>query len=201
LQRPLNAMKILFDENMPFAFEFFSQFAKNDSELVPFSGRELTADKLVDAQVLLVRSITKVNEQLLSKAKNLIFIGTATIGTDHIDQSYLASKGITFSSAPGCNAISVAEYVVSSLIMLSERYLFQLANKTVGIVGAGNTGTKLSEKLKALGIKYKLYDPLLEQTDDKRTFSSLTEVLACDVISLHTPLTYSGKYPTYHLLI
>ncbi|GAA0816881.1 4-phosphoerythronate dehydrogenase [Colwellia asteriadis] len=190
-------MKIYFDENMPFAHEFFSGFG----ELVPFSGREITAEQVADADVLLVRSITQVNAQLLANNNKLSFVGSATIGTDHIDLPYLAGRDINFHSAPGCNAVSVAEYVLSSLVVLSERYLLDLSSLTVGIVGGGNTGTRLSEKLAALGIRYKICDPLLEQKpQDLREFSSLTEVLDCDVISLHVPKVTTGDHPTYHLL-
>ncbi|MGL1958126.1 MAG: 4-phosphoerythronate dehydrogenase [Colwellia sp.] len=190
-------MNIYFDENMPFAKEFFSDFG----ELFPFSGRDLTAEQIIDADVLLVRSITQVNEQLLNKNKKLCFVGTATIGTDHIDQTYLADRNIAFYSAPGCNAVSVAEYVISALVILSERYCLDLPHLTVGIVGAGNTGTRLSEKLTALGIHYKLCDPFLaEDKKDNRTFVSLDEALNCDIISLHVPKTTDGPHATYHLL-
>jgi len=193
-------MKIFFDENMPYAEAFFSDFCAA-GELVPFSGRDLTAEQVRDADVLLVRSITQVNEALLKDNKNLSFVGTATIGMDHIDQNYLAKRNIAFHSAPGCNAISVAEYVISSLVVLAERYLLDLTQLTVGIVGGGNTGTRLSEKLTALGITHKICDPLLEQNkDDNRNFASLDEVLNCDVISLHVPKIIDGEYPTYHLL-
>ena len=194
-------MKIYFDENMPFAKEFFSHISGVDTQLIPFSGRDLTAQTVVDADGLLVRSITQVNEALLSKNNRLFFVGTATIGTDHIDEEYLTKRGIRFYSAPGCNAISVAEYVLSALVVLAERYLLDLFSLTVGIVGGGNTGTRLSEKLMALGIPYKICDPHLEQkSSDKRTFFSLEEVLTCDVISLHVPKVTQGKYPTYRLL-
>jgi len=190
-------MKIYFDENMPFAQEFFTEFG----DLVPFSGRELNAEQVADADVLLVRSITKVNQALLKDNNRLKFVGTATIGVDHIDQNYLNERNINFSSAPGCNAISVAEYVISSLVVLAERYLIDLFSLTVGIVGAGNTGTRLSEKLTALGIKHVLCDPLLaEQSHDDREFVSLETALACDVISLHVPKTMTGDYATFHLL-
>ena len=193
-------MKIFFDENMPYAKEFFSDFCKA-GDLVPFSGRDLNAQQITDADVLLVRSITQVNETLLKNNKNISFVGTATIGMDHIDQSYLARRNIAFHSAPGCNAISVAEYVISSLVILAERYLLDLSKLTVGIVGGGNTGTRLSEKLTALNIEHKICDPLLEKSeDDTRHFSSLNEVLNCDVISLHVPKIVDGEYPTYHLL-
>ncbi|NQY63992.1 MAG: 4-phosphoerythronate dehydrogenase [Alteromonadaceae bacterium] len=189
-------MKIYYDENMPFADKFFGELG----DLFPFSGRKLTAEQVADADVLLVRSITQVNEALLCKNTKLAFVGTATIGMDHIDQNYLASRNIPFYSAPGCNAISVAEYVLSALVVMAERYLLNLSSLTIGIIGAGNTGTQLSKKCEALGIKYLLYDPLLEQTDDKRKFVTLEQALNCDVISLHVPLTRQGEYATYHLL-
>jgi len=193
-------MKILFDENMPYAKEFFSEFCTADA-LIPFSGRDLTALQVSDADVLLVRSITQVNEALLAKNNKLCFVGTATIGMDHIDQHYLAKRNVAFHSASGCNAISVAEYVLSSMVVLAERYLLDLPKLSVGIVGGGNTGTRLSEKLMALGITHKICDPLLEQSDhDHRAFVSLDEVLKCDVISLHVPKTTTGKHATYHLL-
>ena len=193
-------MKIFFDENMPFARAFFSELGSEQHQLIPFNGRALNAEQLIDADVLLVRSITQVNESLLARAKQLKFVGTATIGVDHIDQAYLAKRGIHFSSAPGCNAVSVAEYVISSLVVLAERYQLSLLDKTVGIVGAGNTGSRLAEKLTALGIRYKLCDPLLADAGDSREFVALAEALACDIVSLHVPLTRTGEHSTYHLL-
>jgi len=210
-------MKIYFDENMPFAKEFFSELChlnhgidgEEQGELVPFSGRTLTAAQVADADVLLVRSITQVNEQLLHLNDKISFVGSATIGTDHIDLSYLAKRNITFHSAPGCNAISVAEYVLSALVVLAERYLLTLSSLTVGIVGGGNTGTRLSEKLTALGIEHKICDPLLakKQAQDKshnpsdqRHYVPMVDVLACDVISLHVPKVVGGEHPTNKLI-
>jgi len=201
-------MKIFFDENMPFAKEFFSELAGESGELVPFSGRSLTAEQVADADVLLVRSITQVNEELLRLNNKISFVGSATIGTDHIDQSYLKNRGVTFTAAPGCNAVSVAEYVLSVLVVLAERYLLDLSSLTVGIVGGGNTGSRLSEKLSALSIKHKICDPILakqqslQQGDSKdhRQYVSLEEVLECDVISLHVPKIMTGQHATYQLL-
>jgi erythronate-4-phosphate dehydrogenase len=207
-------MKIYFDENMPFAQEFFNELclfndgvnSDEQGELIPFSGRTLTAEQVADADVLLVRSITQVNEQLLHLNNKLSFVGSATIGTDHIDLSYLAKRNITFHSAPGCNAVSVAEYVLSALVVLAERYLIDLSLLTVGIVGGGNTGSRLSEKLSALGIKHKICDPVLAElqsqtgNSDNREYFSLDDVLTCDVISLHVPKVVGGKYPTNQLI-
>ncbi len=189
-------MKIFYDENMPFAKEFFGDFG----QLMPFSGRSLSSEQAKEADVLLVRSITQVNEDLLDKNNDLKFVGTATIGVDHIDQGYLERKNVPFYSAPGCNAVSVAEYVISALVVLAERYLLKLKDLTVGIVGAGNTGTRLSEKLTALGINYVLCDPILANSNDPRAFVSLEQALSCDVISLHVPLVKEGDFPSYHLI-
>ena len=195
-------MNIFYDENMPFVKEFFSDFGN----LYSFSGRSLTANDIIKADVLLVRSITQVNETLLRLNNQLQFVGTATIGVDHIDQRYLKQRNVNFSSAAGCNAISVAEYVISALVVMAERYLIDIFSLTVGIVGAGNTGSRLSEKLTALGIKHVLCDPILAQAQlnkvskKQRDFVTLEKALSCDVISLHVPLTQSGEYPTYHLL-
>ena len=182
---------------MPFAKEFFGDLGT----LTAFAGREITAEQVAEADVLLVRSVTPVNEALLTKNKQLSFVGTATIGFDHIDKDYLNNRDVSFTSAPGCNAVSVAEYVLSSLVVLAERYQLNLLDMTVGIVGAGNTGSRLSEKLIALGIKHLLCDPYLAlDSNDSRDFASLEQVLACDVISLHVPKTKEGEYPTFHLL-
>lgn len=188
-------MNIYIDENIPYAKAFFSQLGNVHF----FSGRSVDAKQLINADVLLVRSITKVNEQLLKLNNCLKFVGTATIGTDHIDQVYLQQRGITFTSAPGCNKISVAEYILSSLLVLAEQMQFQLVGKSVAIVGAGNTGSALFERLSALGVNCKLYDPPLQFSGDKRDFCSFSDVLEADIISLHVPKIASGQYPTVHM--
>ncbi|RJG47701.1 4-phosphoerythronate dehydrogenase [Motilimonas pumila] len=188
-------MKIYLDSNIPYAEKMFAGLG----EIVLFEGRSVTADDLVDADVLLVRSITKVNQALLSKNERLQFVGTATIGTDHVDQAYLADRGIKFTSAPGCNKKSVAQYVVSAVLVHAEKHLINLQGKSVGIVGAGNTGSAVFHKLTALGMKCHLCDPILANTDDPRTFVDLNKIMECDFISLHVPLTRDGEYPTHHL--
>lgn len=127
-------VKILVDENMPYARELFSRTGDVKAVLVARSVNELE-----DADALMVRSVTKVNEALLA-GKAIKFVGTATAGTDHVDDAWLNRAGIGFSAAPGCNAIAVVEYVFSSLLMLAERDGFALKDRTVGIVGVGNVG-------------------------------------------------------------
>lgn len=129
-------MKILVDENMPYAAELFSR--PGDVQAVP--GRPIPREALADADALMVRSVTKVNEALLAGSR-IGFVGTATAGTDHVDDARLQRQGIGFSAAPGCNAIAVVEYVFSALMLLAERDGFHLRDKTVGIIGVGNVGS------------------------------------------------------------
>lgn len=190
-------MKIFADENMPLVRAFFADMG----EVTLFNGRTVTASELADADILLVRSVTQVDANLLAENSCLRFVGTATIGMDHIDQAYLAKRNIAFSSAPGCNAQSVVEYVLSSLWCLAERYQWQLSNKTVGIVGVGNIGSRLALALKAMQIPVLLCDPLraAQEPDFAHTdFSSLCQ--QADIISFHTPLIKDGLYQTKHLL-
>ena len=111
-------MNIIIDENMPVAECLFSPFG----HLTRLPGRQIQADQLAEADALLVRSVTRVDERLLSQAPRLKFVGSATIGTDHVDQALLAQRGIAFANAPGCNKISVGEYVISALLVLAERH-------------------------------------------------------------------------------
>ncbi len=141
-------MKILVDENMPYAQALFSRLG--DVTAVP--GRPIPVAALNDADALMVRSVTKVNASLLA-GHAIRFVGTATAGTDHVDEGYLREQGIAFSAAPGCNAIAVVEYVFSALLMLAERDGFTLTDRTVGIIGVGHVGSRLNERLRALGVR------------------------------------------------
>ncbi len=190
-------MKILIDENMPYAASLFNQFG----HVIAKAGRNLTPEDLVDIDALMIRSVTKVNDSLLAKANKLRFVGTATAGVDHVDINALKERDIAFSSAPGCNKIGVGEYVLSALLVLGQRFGFSIKDRKVGIIGAGQVGSYLAKCLDALGVDYKLCDPLKAQTGDKRPFITLNEIISqCDVISLHTPLTSTGAFPTYHLI-
>jgi len=183
-------MKIVADENMPLVREFFAPYG----EVVTYPGRELHAVQVKDADVLLVRSVTRVNSALL-EGSSVRFVGSATIGIDHIDQHYLANRNIAFASAPGCNADAVVQYVLSALFRVRPDWLRQ----TVGIIGCGNVGGRLYRTLKALGVPCRCYDPFLsvEQIPDLCSFD---EVLEASILCLHTPLTTAGPHPTYHLL-
>ncbi|WP_277206813.1 4-phosphoerythronate dehydrogenase [Vibrio misgurnus] len=190
-------MKILIDENMPYAEALFSQLG----EVILKPGRSLTADDLIDVDALMIRSVTKVNQTLLAKANRLKFVGSATAGMDHVDQALLAERGILFTAAPGCNKVGVAEYVFSVLMVLAQQQGFSIFDKTVGIVGAGQVGSYLAHCLSAIGIKVLLNDPPKQAQGDLRSFTELDALLAqADVITLHTPITRQGEWPTQHLI-
>ncbi len=186
-------LKILADENMPQVCEIFSEFG----EVVLRSGREISAQDLVDVDVLLVRSITQVNQALIAGSA-VKFVGTATIGTDHVDQPMLQKKGVGFSNAPGCNADAVVEYVLSAIFLLAEQQGFDPAERTYGIVGVGNVGGRLQRRLQALGFNVLLNDP--PRALNEAGFVELDELVEkADFICLHTPLTRYEPFPTHHL--
>jgi len=191
-------MLIVADENIPLLDAFFGDFG----EIRRVSGRTMNADDVRDADVLLVRSVTRVDRSLLEGSR-VRFVGTSTIGTDHIDLGWLKENGIYFSAAPGCNANSVVEYVLAVLSLYAERcVLGDWSRLSVGIVGVGSVGSGLAEKLTRLGFRVKLCDPprAERELDTAETFVDLDEALACDVVSFHTPLTRSSTHPTFHMI-
>jgi erythronate-4-phosphate dehydrogenase len=190
-------MKILADQNMPLVEQYFADFG----EVERFDGRQLTPEQLINVDVLLTRSVTQVNNTLLAQANKLSFVGTATIGVDHIDTQLLKDKNIAFSSAPGCNAIAVAEYVISSLFALSQENACPLDGKTVGIVGVGNIGSCLTQKLKALNVTVLVCDPIKHEQGLLNEHVALDELLAqSDIVTFHVPLIKNGQHQTLHLM-
>jgi erythronate-4-phosphate dehydrogenase len=191
-------MLIVADENIPLLDSFFGDIG--DIRQLP--GRSMSAADVRDADILLVRSVTRVNQELLADSR-VRFVGTCTIGTDHIDQEWLKSAGIAFSAAPGCNANSVVEYVLAIIALRAEKLCIDdWTDLSVGVIGAGNVGGELTRKLERLGFDVIVCDPpkaeAAEEDDD--TFADFDEALKCDVITLHTPLISDGKYPTCHML-
>ena len=188
-------MKLLADENMPYVQELFGDWA----EVVTCPGRDMTPEQLGDVDVLLVRSITQVNETLLAQAQQLSFVGTATIGCDHIDTDLLARRGIAFASAPGCNKVAVGDYVLAALLRVAEHKGWQLEDKTLAVVGVGNTGSQVAARARALGMKVLLCDPPQAQ-QDPTAFVELAQALTADIVSFHVPFTREGSDATWHLL-
>ncbi|MGL4937143.1 4-phosphoerythronate dehydrogenase [Shewanella sp.] len=189
-------MKILVDENMPYVEPLFGDLGT----IIPVNGRRLTPEQVRDADVLLVRSVTQVNAALLADNARLKFVGSATIGTDHVDLAYLAERNIAFANAPGCNAIAVGEFAFMAMLELAQRYHSPLKGKVVGIVGAGNTGSATAKCLEAYGVTVLLNDPLKAAAGDSRTFVSLDTLMQqADIICLHVPITRTGEHKTLHL--
>ncbi len=186
-------MLIVADENIPLLDAFFQGFG----EIRRVPGRSIDRATVEQADVLLVRSVTHVSRELLEGSK-VRFVGTCTIGTDHLDLDYFQQAGITWSSAPGCNARGVVDYVLGSLLTLAEIEGVALAERTYGVVGAGEVGGRLVKVLKGLGWNVLVCDPPREAAGGD--YVALEQIIAqCDVISLHTPLTQSGEHPTWHL--
>jgi len=187
-------VRIFADENIPLLKAFFGDLGKVQT----FNGRNVQAADLKDAEVLLVRSVTQVNRALLESSA-VRFVGTATIGTDHVDLDYLKEAGIGFSSSPGCNAQAVVDYVLSVLSVLVDARDLPMNGLSVGIVGVGNVGHKLRLRLEEMGVSVLATDPFKTE-EAVGPLTSLDEVLKCDVVTLHTPLTQDGDHPTWHMI-
>jgi erythronate-4-phosphate dehydrogenase len=188
-------MKIVADENIPAVSGAFASLGA----VTLVQGRGLAPAQVADADVLLVRSVTRVDERLLADSR-VRFVGSATIGFDHVDREYLAARGIGFATAPGSNATSAAEYVVGVLMVLSRQQGFRLAGKSVGIIGCGNVGSRVRARLTALGMTCQVNDPPLQESGADDEFVALEAALACDIVTVHVPLEIGGRHPTYHLL-
>ena len=210
--RPLT---IVADRNIASLDEFFNastlgQETKRTVNIIAVAGRDINARLLAELQpdVLLIRSVTPVGEPLLADNKSVKFIGSATIGTDHVDQDYLAARNITFANAAGCSKHSVAQYVLTAILTLRPQYRQQsMPSLTLGIIGLGNIGSTLAQYAHDLGWQVFGYDPLLPASNINN--ASLAQVLSkSDVISLHVPLTdkkdntnpNGSDYPTRHLI-
>ena len=187
-------MKIVADENLAFTEYFFSEYG----EIHQAAGRTLTHDDVKESDVLLVRSVTKVNEALIGNTA-LQFVGSATIGTDHLDIEALEKHQIAWSNAAGCNAQAVAEYVITALLHLNVSLIDQNKTFTLGIIGLGNVGSRLAYMATLLGWHVIGYDPFvkcsyIQQVELERLLKT------ADAITTHVPLTKVGEHPTYHLI-
>lgn len=188
-------MNIVADENIPLIHEFFAEFGS----ITRLNGRTIKNADLQQADILLVRSVTQVNAELL-KNTPIKFVGTCTIGTDHIDLDYLQQQNIAFASAPGCNAHAVADYVLSSLLVLVESREQQLSDLTVAVVGVGNVGYQVRQRLEQLGVTVQGVDPFKDEAQVGKLVTLEEALPQADVLCLHTPLTITGSHPTQHLI-
>ena len=184
-------MKIAVDENIPGASETFSLHA----EVTHVNGRLLRQAEIRDMDALIVRSVTTVNADLL-KDTAVRFVGSATIGVDHLDIPWLDQQGIRWASAPGCNANAAAQYTLAMILFACRRTGIELASSRIGIVGLGNVGSRLWHLLTEIGAKeFSLCDPPLAETGVPGlcTFPQLS---SCNVVTFHVPLNATGAHPT-----
>ncbi|MFQ5824515.1 MAG: 4-phosphoerythronate dehydrogenase PdxB [bacterium] len=187
-------MKIVTDANIPFVQAAFGHLG----ELKTLNTHEINPTAVKNADVILVRSETKVDKILLEGSK-VRFVGTATIGTEHVDLAYLHDKSIGFANAPGSNANAVAEYVIAALLVLGERKGFDLKGKTLGVVGVGNIGSRVVRMAQAMEMQVLQNDPPLARTTGKSRFLPLDALMEADILTLHVPLTKRGRDATFHL--
>lgn len=191
-----HGMRIVGDENIPFVKEAFSTFG----EVTTLPGRTISRSDLIDAEMLLVRSVTRVDEALLGGTP-VQFVASATIGIDHIDREYLEKNNIGFTYAPGSNADSVAEYFVAALAVMTKRKKRAPADLSLGIIGVGNTGSRVFKHALTLGMRTLLCDPPKQRQTHCDMYRSLDEVLAgADVVSLHVPLVATGPERTMRMV-
>ncbi|NYT52077.1 MAG: 4-phosphoerythronate dehydrogenase [Candidatus Vesicomyosocius endoextente] len=188
-------MKLVIDDACYAYKEIFSHFGN----ISTIAGRDINSTSVKNADILIVRSRTKVNNVLLDGSQ-VKFVGSTVAGLDHIDQDYLKAKGIKFFSAQGCNSMAVAEFVISAIVNLADELDFDYQKKTLGIIGIGNVGTRLAKKAKLMGIKTLLNDPPRQMYENLPNFVDLKTTLSADIVTFHTPLTVNGKYPSYQLL-
>lgn len=188
-------IKIIADSKIPLLKGVFEPYA----DIIFLPPSEITNANIKDADALLIRTRTKCNAALLDET-NVKFIGTATIGYDHIDTSYCESKNIIWMNAPGCNSTSVMQYMASSLFTIADRKNLNLSEMTIGIVGVGNVGSKVARLSETLGLKVLLNDPPRERKEGKEKFIPLEELISrSNIITLHVPLIKEGIDKTFHL--
>jgi len=188
-------MKLIIDDACYAYDEIFSQFG----EIFSMAGRDINAESVKDADVLIVRSRTKVNKELL-KGSSVKFVGSTVAGLDHVDEDYLQANNIEFFSAQGCNSMAVAEFVIATILNLAKKHNFNYQDKTLGIIGVGNVGSRLAAKAELLGIKTLLNDPIRQNKENLPNFVDLDTTLSADIVTFHTPLTFNGDYPSFKLL-
>ncbi len=189
-------IKIVADNKIPFLKGAMEGVAK----LVYLPGGEITREDLLDADALITRTRTRCDRSLLEGTR-IRFIASATIGYDHIDTDYCREMGIQWTNAPGCNASSVRQYMVSTLLYLASEKGLKLNALTLGVVGVGNVGSKVATAAEALGMKVLLNDPPRARKEGAAGFVSLDDLqLQSDVISMHVPLNRGGEDNTLNMV-
>ena len=185
-------MRIIIDDKIPYIRESVSRIT---ADAVYMEGASISAADVRDADALIVRTRTRCDESLLGGSK-VTFVGTATIGYDHLDTAWLDRAGITWTNCPGCNAASVAQYVRSSLLLLCRDYGLLPQTSAIGIVGCGHVGSRVAEVARLMGFRVLVCDPPVGAPG----YVSLADIeREADVITFHVPLTREGVHRTYHI--
>ena len=187
-------MKIVIDRNIRGAETTFGRHG----DLHPMDGRAIRRADLADADLLIVRTATRIDRGLLDGTP-VRFVGTTSIGTDHLDIPFLDDAGIAWANAPGCNADSAAEYTLAMIWLACQRLGRSLAGSRAGIVGRGNVGSRTLRLLRVLGADVVANDPPLAD-EGVAGLVSLDEALDCDIVCLHVPLTRQGPCPTWRMI-
>lgn len=188
-------IKIIADDKIPFLQGVLEPFANIEY----YPGKEITNYRISDADVLIIRTRTKCNKELLEGTR-IKLIATATIGFDHIDTIYCKENEIKWLNAPGCNSGSVMQYITAALIQVAAEEEFNLSEKTIGIIGVGNVGQKVHTVAEVLGMNVLLNDPPRERIEGGNAFCDLERIKnESDIISFHVPLNREGADKTYHL--
>ncbi len=191
-------MKILiadaFDKSLP-------------GRLAPYGEIFEDMGRLAEAEVLLIRSKTKVTADLLAKAPALKLVIRGGVGLDNVDQAACKERGIEVKNTPEASSVAVAEFAMALMLAIPNRIVeahtsmkegkwlkkelkrTELHRKTLGLIGVGRIGTEVAVRAKAFGMTIIAFDPYLKEHPAARPVS-LDELLAkSDYISFHTPLT------------
>jgi erythronate-4-phosphate dehydrogenase len=189
-------VRIIADDKIPFLKGVLEPY----SDITYLPGKLIGREQIKDADGLLIRTRTKCTESLLKNSK-VSFIGTATIGFDHIDTRYCENNHIKWTNAPGCNSSSVQQYIAAALLKMAGDFQFRLRDKTIGIIGVGNVGAKIEKLVKILGMNVLLNDPPRARKEGAKHFVDIDTILnESDIITLHVPLNIVGEDKTYRLI-
>lgn len=189
------AIHIVADSKIPFIKGVLEPYA----QVSYYEPQEITNSVVRNADMLIVRTRTQVDKRLLNGSR-CRFVGTTTIGYDHIDTAYCEANGIRWANAPGCNAMSVGQYILSSILLWARMQNRNIADMTIGIVGVGHVGSIVERYCRAIGMKVLLNDPPRAAVEGSDKFVSLDEIAyKSDIITFHTPLVMQGEYATCHL--
>jgi len=188
-------MIIAVDDALPYWQEILAGLG----DIRSYSARSLRPEDIRDVDALVVRSVTGVSASLL-EGSSVQFVAAASAGIDHIDQDYLRNRRINFGYSAGCNADAVSEYIVTALHVVASRKGWNLAGKSLAVIGAGNVGSRVARKARGLGMEVFLCDPPLHDLTGDPQYQPLDVVLGADILSFHVPLVLDGPYPTWHMV-